>query len=264
MPKDDRWSDTGTWVGDGLRREVFYFASGGEQVYGSLYATDSPSAPAGVAICNSWGFEGNQSDATMHGIALRTARRGGAALIFHYPGYGDSHGDAGDASIDSLVDAAVDAIEEARRRLPGTSWTLAGLMFGATIAALAARRAGVHRLLLVQPALEASSYFSRLERSARRAAIRVPARADNAYGYPLPRRILEATPAIDTAVTEALTEFEGTAAVVRYEEPPRSDSIPEHFEDVVVPGTWRFGARQKADLGRAASDWLRRASRSRR
>jgi pimeloyl-ACP methyl ester carboxylesterase len=257
MPMDDRWGDTGTWVGDDLRREVFFFDSGGERLYGSVYAA-APSAPAaGVAICNSWGFEGNQSDATMHAIALRTARHGGAGALFHYPGYGDSHGDPSEVSIDSLVDAAVDAVDEARRRLPGTRWTLAGLMFGASVATLAARRAEIDRLLLIQPALHVSSYFSRLERSARRAAVRVPARAGNAYGYPLPTRILEAAPAIDVAVAEALAQFDGKGAVVRYEEPPRREPIPERFEDVVVPGSWRFGTRQKGDLAKAAANWLR-------
>lgn len=256
MPMDDRWGDTGTWVGEDLRREVFFFASGGQQLYGSIYAaTTAPTI--GLAICNSWGFEGNQSDATMHGIALRVARRGGAALVFHYPGFGDSHGDPAETSIETLVDAAVDAVEEASRRLPGVRWTLAGLMFGASVAALTARRAAAESMLLIQPTLEASRYFARLERSARRAAVRVPARAGNAYGYPLPHRILEAAPQTDKAVAEALAEFGGEGAVVRYAEPPRSALLPTRFEDVVVPGTWRFGARQKPDLARAASEWLR-------
>ncbi len=257
MGSDDRWGDTGTWVGDDLRRDVFFFESGGERLYGSIYSAPSPAPTGGVAICNSWGFEGNQSDAMIHGIALKTARRGGAGLVFHYPGFGDSHGDIADTSIDSLVDATVDAVGEARQRVPGTRWTLAGLMFGASVAVLAARRAAIDRLLLIQPNLQASPYFSRLERSARRAAVRVPARADNAYGYPLPSRILDQAPAIDAAVADALAGFEGAGAVVRYEEPPRSELIPERFDDVTVPGTWRFGARQKPELGRAVSDWLR-------
>jgi hypothetical protein len=257
MPDDDRWDDTGTWVGEELRREAFFFASGGEQLYGSLYAAVSPSPLGGVAICNSWGFEGNQADATMHGIALRVARAGGAGLIFHYPGFGDSHGDLAAASIESLVDATVDAVGEASRRLPGRRWTLAGLMFGASVASLATRRADIDRLLLVQPVLRSVPYFRRLERSARRAAVRVSARAGNAYGYPLPHRILESAAEIDAQVAEALGEFDEEGTVIRYAEPPRSERIPERFEDVVLPGTWRFGARLKPELARAASDWLR-------
>jgi alpha/beta superfamily hydrolase len=258
MATDDGWGEMGKWVGDGLRREAFFFESAGERLYGSIYAAASPSLPLGVTICNSWGYEANQSDETMHVIALAMARAGGVGLIFHYPGFGDSHGDLAEIDADTLVVAAVDAVEEGSRRLPGTSWALAGLMFGASVASLAAQRAAVERLLLVQPVLQPSSYFSRLERSARRAAVRVPARAGNAYGYPLPRRILAAAPALDAAIAAALADFDGEGAVVRYAEPPPAKAVPERFEEVVVPGTWRFGARQKPDLAKAASGWLRR------
>lgn len=256
---EGRWSDTGRWVGDELRREVFFFRSRGEALYGSLYAAASPTDP-GVVICNSWGYEGNQADRNAHLIALATARGGGAGMLFHYAGFGDSHGDLAAAGIETLVGAAVDAVGEARKRLPDATWALAGLMFGATVAALAARRAAVDRLLLIQPELQPSSYFARLERSARRAAQRVPARTGNAYGYPLPWHILESAPQSDAAVKRALSEFEGDGAVVRHERPPRGEAIPERFEDVVVDGSWRFGSRQKPHLADAASRWLLRAA----
>jgi uncharacterized protein len=257
-PMDDRWGDTEAWVGEELRREAFFFPSGGGRLYGSLYAAASPSRSSGVVICNSWGFEANQADQTMHRTALAMARAGGAGLIFHYPGFGDSEGDLGEATMDALADAAVDAVEEASRRLPGTRWTLVGLMLGASVAALAARRAGAERLLLIQPALQPSRYFSRLERSAKRAAVRVPARAGNAYGYPLPRPILEAAPAIDAAVAAALAEFDGEGAVISYVVPPGSELIPSRFEQIQLPGAWRFGSRQKPELARAARKWLQR------
>jgi len=252
----DRWGDKGRWVGAGLRREAFFFPSRGEQIYGSLYAPASTAPVAGVAICNSWGYEGNQSDATVQQVALATARAGGAALLFHYPGFGDSHGEPAEATIDSLVDAAADAVAEASRRLAVSDWTLAGMMFGAAVATLAARRTGAERLLLVQPVLELPPYFARLERSARRAGVRVPARAGNAYGYPLPRRIVDAAAAIDAQLALALAGFGGEGAVVRYAEPPRGEPLPERFEDIVLPGAWRFGARQKPELAEAVSGWL--------
>jgi len=260
MQMDDRWGDTGTWVGEELRREAFFFTSGDERLYGSLYAAAGRTPRDGVAICNSWGFEGNQSDRTMHRLALAHARAGGAALLFHYPGFGDSPGNLAEASMETLVEAAVDATAEGSRRLPGTSWAPAGLMFGASIAALAARRGTADRLLLVQPALRPSHYFARLERSARRVAVRIPARTGNAYGYPLPRRILTAAPAIDVAVAEALARFGGKGAVVRYAEPARSELIPERFEDVVLSGRWRFGAHQSPELAEAAASWLREST----
>jgi pimeloyl-ACP methyl ester carboxylesterase len=256
MSRDERWGDTERWVGEDLRREAFFFASGGGRLYGSLYAAAQGDAASGVAICNSWGFEGNQCDRTMHRLALEVARGGGAALIFHYPGFGDSPGEPAETTMEALTEATADAVAEASRRLPGTSWTLAGLMFGAAVAALAAQRAAVERLLLVQPELQLSRYFARLERSARRAAVRVPARAGNAYGYPLPHRILAAAAEIDAAVAQALADFDGQGAVVRYAEPPGSEAVPTRFEDVTMEGRWRFGARQSPYLAETAARWL--------
>jgi alpha/beta superfamily hydrolase len=253
---DDRWSDRESWADESIRREAFFFASGGAQLYGSLYAAASPAPDDGVAICNSWGFEANQCDRIMHRLALARARAGEAALIFHYAGFGDSPGDLGEATMEALASAAVDAVAEASRRLPGTSWALAGLMLGASVAALAAGGAGADRLLLVQPALEPSRYFARLERSAKRSAARVPARAGNAYGYPLPHRILEAAPKIDAAVAQALVDFAGRGGVVRHTEPAVGDLVPDRFEQVVLPGTWRFGADPKPALAEAADRWL--------
>jgi hypothetical protein len=257
---DDRWSDRESWADEDIRREAFFFASAGRRLYGSLYAATSLAPTEGVAICNSWGFEGNQCDRIMHHLSLARARAGGAALIFHYPGFGDSPGDLAEATMGTLTEAAVDAVAEASRRLPEASWTLAGLMFGASVAALAAGSASVERLLLVQPALQPSRYFARLERSAKRAAVRVPARAGNAYGYPLPGPILESRAAIDAAIAQALADFGGEGAVVRHASPAASDLVPDRFEQIVLPGTWRFGANPTPALAEGARKWLQRAS----
>lgn len=259
MEMGDRWGETASWTGDGLRREAFFFQVGSERLYGSIYAADPPLPGPGTVICNSWGFEGNQSDPNLQGLALGLARSGGAAMVFHYPGFGDSEGDLGGASLDSLTAAAVGAAREASRRVAEASWGFAGLMFGASVATVAAVELDAERLLMVQPTLRPSVYFSRLERSSRRMARRIPARAGYAYGYPLPDHSPEAGTKADATVAEALQAFEGEGAVVRYSEPPRSDLIPERFEDIVLPGTWRFGMRQKPDLARAAVGWLVRA-----
>ena len=245
----------GTWDGD-IHREVFFFESGGERLYGSLYAAASPEPASGTAICNSWGYEGNQCDATTQRTALALARGGGAALIFHHPGFGDSEGEPAEATMERLAEATTDALAEARAHRPGAAWGLAGMMLGSAVASLAAARCRPSHLLLVQPALRPSRYFARLERSARRAAARVPARADNAYGYPLPHRIRAAGERDDAAVVTALERYDGRGAVLRYERPPREGQIPARFEDLVLAGSWRFGARQRPELAKAAADWL--------
>lgn len=254
-----RWDDAATWTGDGLRREVFFFASNGVDLYGSLYAADPPTRPLAVAICGSWGVEADQSDALAHGLALATARAGGAGLVFHYAGFGDSHGQLGQATLESLAADAAAAVREGARRFPEARWQLAGFTFGAAIACLAQPLAGADGLVLMQPDLRPSAYLERLVRGARRASFGA-GDADMAFGYPLPRRILELGAAADEAVAEALSGFGGEGVAIRYERPPAPDgpSLPDGVERVTIPGSWRFGSRDQPGMAATAARWLRR------
>lgn len=260
-----RWADAAAWRGDGLRREVFFFESRGVPLYGSLYAAAEPSRSLGVVACGSWGVEADRSDPLLRSVALATARLGGAALVFHYPGYGDSYGDLAEVDMGQLVAAAADALAEGARRCPDAEWTLAGFMFGAAVACLAQPLSRARRLLLLQPSLRPVAYFQRLSSRSRPLPLGSPA-GDKmvagsdpgmAYGYPVPSRILEDS-AADAAVADALAQFEGEGTVLAHadEEP---DLAPPRFERVVVPGRWRFGARNNPGLAAAATAWLERA-----
>jgi hypothetical protein len=261
-----RWSDAATWVGDGLRREVFFFPSGGELLYGSLFAATEPSRRYGVLACNSWGVEADRSEPLLRSVSLETARRGGAGMVFHYPGYGDSHGDLAGLDLDDLSRAVVDAAAEAERRCPGFTWVLAGFMFGASVAALARRRLPGEPLLLVQPALRPGEYFRRLSQSSRPlapgSAPREMMEADSdpsmAYGYPIPHRIAEQGAGADAAVAAALGEYAGRGAVVSHAKPQQPDFAPQRFERVEAPGTWRFGSQNNPRLAKATTEWLDR------
>ncbi len=262
--------DSGTWIGDGLRREVFFFSSGGVELYGSLFAAAQPSRPYGVVACGSWGTEADRTDPLVRSVALEMARIGGAGLVFHYPGYGDSHGDLADLELGDLIQAACDAIAAASRRCPELSWILAGFMVGASIACLAQRQASVERLLLVQPALRPGSYFKRLATSRRplapgpspRQMMEVGTAPGMAYGYPVPARILERAEVADAAVESALQAFQGDGAVIRHRALNEADAVPERFERVDVPGTWRFGSQNNPRLGEATADWLKRRAKA--
>lgn len=261
----NRWSDWAAWTGDGLRREVFFFDSGGTALYGSLYAADEPSRPFGLVACGSWGVEADRSDPLVRSVAIAMARLGGAAMVFHYPGYGDSYGDLASADLSDLAQTARDAVAEASRRRPGLTWVMAGFMFGASVASLARPEATAGPLLLVQPALRPTAYFERLVEGRR--ALPLPSRrakemlevggtSGMAYGYPLPRRMLDPAAGSDAAVEAALAGVDGDAAVVRYAKPAEDGSIPERFERVEAPGAWRFGATLDRELVAAASGWL--------
>jgi pimeloyl-ACP methyl ester carboxylesterase len=257
-----RWGSSEVWVGEGLRREVFFLPSHGAELYGSVYAPVSLAEPStGIVFCNSWGFEGNQASRIVHLTSLAFARAGGVAFNFHYPGFGDSTGDFERATIDALADAAVDAAHVAAHRYPETRWVLAGLMLGASIASLAADRgAQAERLLFVQPALRPERYFARLERASRRSIGQPPPVEGFAYGYPLSPEALDSATAADADVEVALSRFSGEGTIVRYSEPAELAGVPERFDHVVAEGAWRFGAVEYLELIRATSRWLNKDS----
>jgi hypothetical protein len=267
--RSQRWSDAASWAGDGLRREVFFFGSQGVDLYGSLYAAAEISRPFGVVACNSWGVEADRCDPLLRSIALEMARLGGAGLVFHYPGYGDSFGDLADLSLEDLSEAACDAVEHASRRCPGLTWITAGLMLGASIACLAQPRAAAGPLLLVQPALQPGAYFERLAKRSRplapgpspREMMEVGSTPGMAYGYPLPSRLAEHPGEADATLRRALASPAADGAVIRHRSPELPDHAPPHFERVEVPGTWRFGSQNNPKLAAATAEWLDRRTR---
>lgn len=258
------WGDLGVWEGDGLRREAFFFDAGGTDLFGSVYAPPSPLPPAGALFCAPWGIEGDQATRLLHPVALSVAHAGGAVGLFHYPGYGDSRGDPSQVTMDGLADSAVAALDEFSRRHPGVRWLLAGFMLGASIACLAtARGAPADRLLLVQPELRPGRYLARLERASRRtvrlAPSDFPPQEGFAYGYPLPRAMLDSGGPADGAVQQAVSRFRGDGAVVAHAVPAEIEGVPERFEQVRFEGAWRFGAKVSPPLIDATAQWLRAA-----
>lgn len=262
-----RWSGNSTWEGDGLRREVFFFfSSGGARLYGSLFAASEPSRPFGVVACGSWGVDADRTDPLLRSSALAMARLGGAGLVFHYPGYGDSYGDLAEVELEDLRDAAVSAAEEASRRCPGLDWIFAGFMFGGSIASLARQRTGGERLLLVQPALRPGSYFEFLANRSEplapgptpREMMSSGSTPGMAYGYPIAARIRARGDQADAVVAESLAEFDGKGAVICYplREREEPEPVPESFERIETPGRWYFGAENHPRLASAVATWL--------
>lgn len=252
-----RWDEIDRWSGDGLRREVFFFSGDGFELYASLYAAEPISRPRGVALCNSWGIEADQANRLVHPLALEAARAGGAGLVFHYPGYGDSQGDPQRTTIEAMAGAAAAAVEEGRRRLPPLAWALAGLMLGASVAALAAETVRPEALLLVQPALQPSEYFADLEKRSARIAAVTRSGDDTLFGYSASPTLLSSAAGADERVAAALAGFTGRGAVVRYSAPKGTDEVPDDFERIEIDGTFRFAAPHDVKLGEATAGWLK-------
>jgi alpha-beta hydrolase superfamily lysophospholipase len=254
-----KWDDAATWIGEGLRREVFYFGPEEASLYGSLYSAQRPTRRDGVVVCASWGYEADRTERLAHRIALAMARAGGAGMVFHYPGYGDSHGASlAEATVESLAQAAAGAIEEASQRRSGLDWFPAGLMLGASVAALAQQRCryAASRLLFVQPALSPSAYFAALAKSAQRVTLGPGRIKEMSFAYSLPRKIVSAGPQADAPVRQALAAFAGEGTVVRYVGPPPDPPVPERFAELTVEGTWRFGMLDSPALERGVAEWL--------
>ena len=256
-PVDAGWSEATTWSGEGLRREVFFFSSRGVDLFASCYAAAEPTLPFGLVLCPSWGMEADNSNQMAHALALGTARLGGAGLVYHYPGYGDSHGDPRTLTFDALTDAGADAADQAAARHPGLDWVVGGFRLGAAIACVVAQRRNASGLLLVQPALRPGAYFADLVARARRAALGRPASDDMVFGYPLPESLVESAAAADTAALSALAQFQGRGAVVSHVEPAPAEPPPAGLDQVDVPERWRFGGVNNFPLQNMADWWLR-------
>src|SRR2546422_8797638 len=99
-------------------RRVAYFASRGRRLYASMSAATGPRNDVGIVICPSWGFEMASLLGFGHDLARTWARLGGAGLLYHPPGLGDSEGALEDLSQEDLVKAAVDAARTASDMLP--------------------------------------------------------------------------------------------------------------------------------------------------
>ncbi|MGH2739320.1 MAG: hypothetical protein ACRDH6_02390, partial [Actinomycetota bacterium] len=144
-----RWTAASRWTGARVQREVFFFPSNSVDLYGSLYAAQRTPARTGYVICPPWGYEAAAMHDAMHAFALGMSRLGGAALVFQWPGHGDSRGDAARVTFDDLVRATLDATEAAKRRCGQVDWALAGFRIGAAAAVLATELLPVSSLLLV-------------------------------------------------------------------------------------------------------------------
>jgi hypothetical protein len=248
------WADSSQWEGHGVRREVFFFDSAADRLYGSLYAAVDPHLDVRIVICTGWGHELLQLNDLAHAVALGVARQGGAALLFHPPGHGDSTGSIEDLTIGRNLEATVDALSEGTRRVGSGGWGFAGIRTGASVAALAADPADPRQVALIDPALDPAAHFESLERKARRLALGRTGEL-TLFGHPLPAPAGRELP--DPTPLEALARFPGPAAVIRFAS-PTPDAVPSRGDQVVLPGKFSTppGPKEQARLAEAAVEWI--------
>jgi hypothetical protein len=245
-----------TWTARGVFREVLFFPSGPDRLYGSLYVDARGRGLPGAVICPSWGFEMATLASSGHMLAWGLARAGGAGFLFHPPGHGDSTGRADGLDLRRLVGAALDAREAALERRPDRRWGFAGVGLGASVAAVAAEAVDSDVLALIQPSLDPGRYFRRLLAGASRGGLSASGPPDVAFGHPIPAAMLDGE---NMEPARALGRFAGrTIAVVMA--PSSPDPLPEQVQAIRVRGRWRqpLPDRDAARLVRPVVDeWVK-------
>jgi hypothetical protein len=238
------------WTGRGVRREVFHLPSGGDLLYASLYASEPARRGPRMVICPPWGSELIKTQGLCHRLARSLADRGGAGMLFHWPGLGDSTGVPEEVTLDRLAEAVVDVLEAMADRPGGEGWGLAGIRLGAAAAALAATPGGAAALLLLEPVLDPGAYLNEVRRSARRARLRRDGEPEWAFGHPVPAGLGQARRDVATAAST----FTGPRAVLGYG--AGRPSPAKGFDFLTVKGSWRSGSLgDHQTLARAAADW---------
>jgi hypothetical protein len=253
------WEGVATWANGALRREVFSFPSGGRRLFGSLYAPAAAAPPWGVVLCPSWGIEFQELLQPSHAFARQVVDAGGACLLYHPPGHGDSGGGLEDVSMGDLDAAATDAVQAAEARLPVCRWVAAGIRLGARAAIHAAGAFDSDTVVLIQPALRVDRFFEEMRSRTRRARLAAPlpggddGEEEESFGFPLPAP----TDASQRSEIELRPGAGWTVGLVSHGQP---DPVGEASVDpVVVPGRWRAG-QDHAPLFEGALAWLRRSA----
>ncbi|HJP66943.1 MAG TPA: hypothetical protein VKA30_11650 [Actinomycetota bacterium] len=219
-----------------------------------MYASIEPRAAIRLVICTGWGHDFIQLNELNHMIALGVARLGGAALLVHPPGLGDSTGSLRTLTVQGHAAAARDAAAEAARRTGLDGWGFVGVKLGAAAAALASADAGADLLAMVDPVIDLPSHFEELRRRARRLALGRPGEL-TLFGHPLPEGAEADLPS--TSPAEALGRFAGRAGIIRWSQ-PAAKGLPEDIETVVVPGSFSTppGPKEQTTLSAAAVTWI--------
>lgn len=134
-----------------------FFGPADRRLFGYHHAPRT-TASAAVVICAPCGPEYQYSHRALRVLAKRLADRGAHVLRFDYSGAGDSAGDTTDASMGQWVTDTIEAAGELQRASGLRRVDMIGLRVGAAVAARAAARANVRRLVLWDPVLDGSAW----------------------------------------------------------------------------------------------------------
>jgi len=144
----------------------FFFPNGAYRLFGILHEPEKPSRGTGYVLCYPFAEERLWVQRVYVDFARQLARRGDQVLLFDFMGNGDSEGKFEDADVETFLSDIDCAIRTLKAKIPGLNDVgLIGLRFGATLAALAAERSDVSRLVLWDPIIDGHHYMQEILRS---------------------------------------------------------------------------------------------------
>jgi len=204
----------------------FFFGDSARPLFGFHHPPSGlPPRRWGVVICNPFGQECLRAHRSLREIAARLSKNGFHVLRFDYQGTGDSAGEGNEAGVEAWLGDVAAAMAEIREASGLAGVALVGLRLGATLATLAARRAGgVEAIVLWDPVLDGAAYLGEV-RAAHRAWLADRARGaairdDEALGFPLSALLaadlaslrLNGAPAARRVLVVSSDEDDGTLA----------------------------------------------------
>lgn len=180
------------------------FGPAARSLTGFYHAAPGPGArPLGIVLCNPLGFEEASAHRTFRQLADRLADQGLSTLRFDYPGTGNSPVSVrGVGGLEDWLLSVELAASELRARAGVDRVALVGLRFGATLAALAARRVAADSVVLWAPLVSGRAHVRALRALRLLTAGRSPPPpladgGEEIGGYVFATQTLEAIAAID-------------------------------------------------------------------
>ena len=210
----------------------FFFANGTYRLFGILHEPEKRSRGTGYVLCYPFAEERLWAQRVYVDFARELARRGDAVLRFDFIGNGDSEGKFEDGDVEMFLSDIGCAVRTLREKIPGLNDVgLIGLRFGATLAALAAERNDVSRLILWDPIIDGNQYMQEILRANlmtqtvifktvqkdRQMLVQdlLEGKTVNADGYEISRKLYEGISAV--GLSESVSRYENPCLIVQIE-----------------------------------------------
>jgi exosortase A-associated hydrolase 2 len=141
---------------------AFFFEHAGHRLYAYLHVPVITGKKTGCVLVHPLMEERQDAHPVLRDLADAMAEKGFATLRVDLHGCGDSSGEWEDATIEAWLNNIVGAAEQLRQRTGVESIVLAGLRFGATLAAMAASATRASAVVMVQPIVRGGGYIKDL------------------------------------------------------------------------------------------------------